>query len=415
MPIYRNDSYKAPFRGWRFLKPHAGYFLKRRRHQSGVSLTFDAQTNFKNLLMLVLNRFRSVCAAALCLLLLSLAGHAQKGFTRADAAKAYTDFNRHFYDSGRQLYRGTTETEGVAAIWVQAIYWDVAMHVYERTKDAAQLQFIKDIYAGNYNQYDGYNWSNHKVWFIWDDMMWWVMAFARAHQLTGDTMYLRRSIEGFDHVWQGSYDPVNGGMFWNFQKSGKNACINYPTVIAAMRLYHITKDTAYLAKAKKVYGWSRANLFNAANGRVADHKVDGRGPGYEDYTYNQGTCIGAATALYKVTGDTMYLADAKQAANYTRDSMSKGGILPAEGDYNEQGILKSIFAHYLMELVDEYGQTQYLPWVAQNIALGWANRDKGRGITYRNYAVPCPTGTIQSYEASSIPTFLQLYFRQGRR
>ena len=165
----------------------------------------------------------------------------------------------------------------MAAIWVQAIYWDVAMHVYERTKDKKQLQFIKDIYAGNYKQYDGYNWNNHKVWFIWDDMMWWVMAFARAHQ---------------------------------------------------------------------------------------------------------------------ITGDTMYLADAKRAADYTCDSMSKGGILPPEDDYNEQGILKSIFAHYLMELIDVYGQKQYLPWVEQNISLGWANRDKQRGITYRNYAVPCPAGDI---------------------
>ena len=235
------------------------------------------------------------CAVIACVLFCTTS-LAQKSFTLADAIKSYADFNRHFYDSTRQLYTGTTKKEGVAAIWVQAIYWDVAMHVYERTKDKKQLQFIKDIYAGNYKQYDGYNWNNHKVWFIWDDMMWWVMAFARAHQ---------------------------------------------------------------------------------------------------------------------ITGDTMYLADAKRAADYTCDSMSKGGILPPEGDYNEQGILKSIFAHYLMELIDVYGQKQYLPWVEQNISLGWANCDKLRGITYRNYAVPCPTGDIQSYEASSIPMFMQLYFRRG--
>jgi predicted alpha-1,6-mannanase (GH76 family) len=218
--------------------------------------------------------------------------------------------------------------------------------MYERTKDRAQLAMINDIYQGNYNQYDGYNWDNTKTWFIYDDMMWWVIALARANQLTGNDVYLQKAISGFNRVWNGSYDSVNGGMFWDFKHSGKNACINYPTVIAAMRLYKITGDAAYLDKAKSIYRWAKANLFDAASGRVADHKIGNNPPGYEDYTYNQGTAIGAAVMLYKETKDKAYLADAKLAADYTRSKMSANGILPAEGDFNEQGILKAIFAQY---------------------------------------------------------------------
>ena len=333
---------------------------------------------------------------------------AQDNLTRKDAATAYKAFNSYFYSPQAKLYQSTTKRDGVAAIWVQAIYWDMAMDVYQRTKDPAQLRLIKDLYVGNGNQYAQYDWTNHKVWFIWDDMMWWIMAFARAHELTGNPDYLKHAVAGFNHVWQGSYDPVNGGMFWDFKHSGKNACINYPTVIAAMRLYKITGDTAYFAKAKSVYDWSRNNLFDPKSGRVADHKIGNDRAGYEDYTYNQGTCIGAASLLYKETNDAAYLADAKLAADYTRDVMSKNGILPAEGDFNEQGILKAILAQYVVPLVYQYDQKQYLPWLETNVTTGWKNRDPQRNLTYRRYGVPCPTGAIQSYEASSIVMFMQL-------
>jgi predicted alpha-1,6-mannanase (GH76 family) len=329
-------------------------------------------------------------------------------FTAADATAAYTAFNKYFYNPSARLYYSSTNQDGVAAIWTQAVYWDMAMNVYERTKDQNQLKMINDIYQGNYNQYDGYNWDNTTTWFIYDDMMWWVIALARANQLTGNEVYLQKAIAGFNRVWNGSYDNVNGGMFWDFKHSGKNACINYPTVIAAMRLYKITGDASYLEKAKSIYAWAKTNLFDAASGRIADHKIGNNPPGYEDYTYNQGTAIGAAIMLYKETKDNAYLADAKLAADYTKNKMGTNGILPAEGDFNEQGVLKAIFAQYIMQLINDGGQTQYLDWIRTNINTGWKNRDTDRGLTFRNYAIHCPTGNIQSYEASSIVTFMQL-------
>ncbi|MEZ0612036.1 glycoside hydrolase family 76 protein [Fibrella sp. WM1] len=350
-------------------------------------------------------------------LLFTLSGwaEAQPNPTQADADRAYAAFNQAFYNPEAKLYYGTTQREGVAAIWTQAIYWDMAMDVYERTQSPAQQQRITDLYEGNGRQYAQYDWTNHKVWFIYDDMMWWVMAFARAHKLTHNPTYLQRAVSGFNHVWEGSYDSVDGGMFWNFKHSGKNACINYPTVIAALRLYELTNDTTYLGKAKRVYAWARANLFEPTSGRVADHKIGKGRPGYEDYTYNQGTCIGAATGLYAITHEATYLNDAKLAADYTRDRMSRDGILPAEGDFNEQGILKAIFAQYMVPLATTYRQRQYLPWLRKNAQLGWQNRDRHRDLTHRDYRIPCPTGPIQSYEASSVVMLMQLLSAKPRK
>jgi predicted alpha-1,6-mannanase (GH76 family) len=332
-----------------------------------------------------------------------------QNFTDSDATVAYNAFNNFFYNKWTNLYYRTTQDNGPAAIWTQAIYWDMAMDVYERTHTQTQLNMINNIYQGGFKQYDGYNWSDTTIWFIYDDMMWWVNALDRAYEITGNQTYLQKSINGFAHVWEGSYDPVDGGMFWNFIHSGKNACINYPTVIAAMRLYKITGDTTYLTKAKSIYAWSRINLFNTSNGEVADHKIGNNPPGYQDYTYNQGTEIGAAVMLYETTDDTTYLADANLAANYTMNNMcDNNGILPAEGDFNEQGVLKAIFAQYIMQLINVAGQKQYLAWIQKNINYGWVNRDKNRNLTYRDYSVSCPSGDIQSYEASSIVTFMQL-------
>lgn len=329
-------------------------------------------------------------------------------FTLKDATTAYNTFNQYFYSSGDKLYYATTAQKAIGAIWTQAIYWDMAMNVYKRSGAAADLQRVNDIFQGGFNRYDQYNWNNTKEWFIYDDMMWWIISLARAHQLTGNKNYLDLSLSGFQRVWEGSFDPVNGGMFWDFNHSGKNACINFPTVIGAMTLYNITHDAAYLQKAKDVYSWGVNNLYDANTGRVADNNVNGH-KGWSDYTYNQGTFIGAAVMLYKATGDPAYLDQAKLAATYTRKTMSDvNGILPAEGDWNEQGVLKAIFGQYIMMLINDGKQTQFLPWIQQNINAAWGNRDAARGLTYRNYKVPCVTGELQSYEASSAVYMMQI-------
>jgi predicted alpha-1,6-mannanase (GH76 family) len=330
-------------------------------------------------------------------------------FKAADATSAFESFHNYFYNPAIKLYYNATNRSGTGAIWAQAIFWDIAMHTYERTKDNKYRVLIDDIYQGGYQKYAGYDWTNTIEWFIYDDMMWWIIALARAYEITGNDIYLEKSKAGFDHVWKNGHDEKQGGMFWKFDHSSKNSCINYPTVIAAMRLYTITGETGYLEKAKSVYGWSRENLFDKNQGRVAGHLIVNDGVGWEDYTYSQGTCIGAAVMLYKATNEQSYLQDAILAADYTKNKMcNASGILPAEGDWNEQGVLKAIFAHYMMMLIKDAGQTQYLSWVQTNANWAWRNRDTSRNLMYRNYAIPCPLGLIQSYEASSGVALLQV-------
>lgn len=333
-------------------------------------------------------------------------------FTDEDAALSFERFHDTFFDDNTKLYFNNTNRDVIAQGWTQAVFFDMATNNYVRSQKQEDLQIIQQIYEGAYNAYSHFNWPEVKTVndFIYDDMMWWIISLARTYQITQNQTYLAHAVAGFDFVWDESYDPIDGGMRWSWKVEGKNACINYPTVIAAMILYHITHETSYLDKAKNIYQWSYNNLFEQSTGRVADHKVGNNPPGFEDYTYNQGTCIGAATLLYQETGDHRYLNDAILAAEYTKNAMCNAdGILPAEGDWNEQGVLKAIFAQYIKLLIAAGNETLYQDWILTNINLGWQNRDTTRNLTYRDYTVPCPTGMIQSYEASSIVAFMQLF------
>ena len=86
-------------------------------------------------------------------------------------------------------------------------------------------------------------------------------------------------------------------MFWQWQPiknpnpneadHGKMACINFPTVVAALTLYnnvptgrtestdshpsYQTKEQ-YLAKGKEIYAWAVENLVDVTTGQVADSR-----------------------------------------------------------------------------------------------------------------------------------------------
>jgi hypothetical protein len=340
----------------------------------------------------------------------------QVSFTSNDATSAYNDFNKYLFDTNRKIYFRASDKSGIGAIWTQAIYWDMSMNAWKRTKDAKYRQLMNDIYDGAGVQYSNYNWKDDVKWFIWDDMMWWIISLARAYELTGEQKFLDQSKAGFNFVWygdatigrKGSHES-NGGMEWDWHQRGKTACINYPTIIAAMTLYNITKDPDYVAKAKEVYGWARTNLFDASNGRVADHKVDNNPTNWTLHTYNQATCIGAAVMLYKQTNEVSYLNDAVLAADYTKNNMSDAkGILPYEGG-EEQGVYNAILAQYMIRLIEDGNKPEYLDWLRKNINTAYGNRNSTTGLMGKNYKTAPAAGTpVSCYDASSIPALMQV-------
>lgn len=337
-----------------------------------------------------------------------------KHFTKKDATTAMDAFHSTFYNPDMKLYAISSDMKGRAAIWVQAIYWDMIMNAYKRTKAPKYRQLIEEVYQGGYEQYDKYNWDNKIEWFIYDDMMWWIISLARAYEITNDPKYLAHASSGFYHVWKESYDKERGDLWWNFKHDGKMACINYPTTVGAMTLYNVTKDPDYLEKTKSVYAWSRDVFFDKEKGRIADNmhyhfqRQNGMDIDWTTQLYNQATFIGSAVMLYKATGEKAYLDDAILAADYVRNEMCDAdGLLPFKNGV-EQGIYAAIFAQYIIRLIEDGNQPQYMDWLRHNIDVAWNNRDVNRNVTFKDAAKPCPTGVMESYDASGCPALMQV-------
>ena len=388
------------------------------------------------------------------------ANQKKHAYTNEDVWAAYEGFNNTLLDSNKYIYKTNSSYpsavdrgNGAAAIWCQPIYWDMAMNAYklakaqkDRKKTSYYKTLCEKIFAGNKAQYCQFDFDDNNEntgWFIYDDIMWWTISLARGYELFGVDEYLKLSEASFKRVWYGSekvgdtgsYDKENGGMFWQWQPiqnpkpnkfgDGKMACINFPTVVAALTLYNNVPEgrpeqtgqipecqskSQYLAKGKEIYEWGVENLLDQKTGRVADSRHGKGAPNWKAHVYNQATFIGASVLLYKATGEKRYLDHALLAADYTFNEMSSAEyILPFEHGI-EQGIYTAIFAQYIAMLVYDCGQTQYLPYLHRNICSGWSNRDEVRGICGGEYTQALSTDVVvDSYSASGIPALMLLF------
>lgn len=385
-------------------------------------------------------------------------------YANADTWVAYDSFNQYLLDKNTYVYKVDSDTKDGAntkatlgAIWTQAMYWDMAMNAYKRAvadnetdKQVKYKNIVNQVYKGDSAHYVSFDWNNQNFengWFIYDDIMWWTISFSRAYGIFKDPKYLTYADQSFCRVWygsyslkdRGSYDKENSGMFWLWNNSNppdnsnkaKMACINFPTVVAAVTLYNnidpsdvqhqaddktgfngnpnyprwLSRDT-YLKDAKEIYTWAANNLFDKSTGNVADSRT-GNSVDWTATMYNQATFIGASCLLYKVTGDKSYLDNAVAAANYAMNTMSAPLYIFPYQSGEEQGIYTAIFAQYMHMLVYDCGQTQFLKWVRRTIGYGWSNKNS-LNLTGKDYT-KVPGSNVSCYDASGIPALMLLF------
>src|SRR4029450_5269762 len=72
-------------------------------------------------------------------------GGKEVSFTSVNATSAYSDFNKYLYNTNAKLYYRASDKSGIAAIWTQAIYFDMAMNAYKRTNDATYKTRVHDV------------------------------------------------------------------------------------------------------------------------------------------------------------------------------------------------------------------------------------------------------------------------------
>ena len=195
---------------------------------------------------------------------------------------------------------------------------------------------------------------------------------------TDDNMDSHHATFGIKRAWVD--DEVGGIFWESRRhRHSRNACSNAPAAILAAHLYQAFGDPEDLYWAKKIYHWQRNLLFNPETGAVYDNIDTNTGEINRRwiFTYNTGTHLGAALELYNITGDRAYIYDAMKAADFTITTLinTDDNILRSEGR-GDGGLFKGIFIRNFTQLImsdalPEEVRERYITFLTRNAEALW--------------------------------------------
>ena len=138
----------------------------------------------------------TVCITGLCICSCENKGgngneNTEYSFTYDDAVLAFDSFVSAFFENRGQFARDTNMDGKTAVAWTQATMFDMIQNAYKLTGDQKYLDLLKEHFEGSKNAFS-FDWYDYSHWDLYDDMMWWVGALARAYQLTGEEEYTLR-------------------------------------------------------------------------------------------------------------------------------------------------------------------------------------------------------------------------------
>jgi predicted alpha-1,6-mannanase (GH76 family) len=266
--------------------------------------------------------------------------------------------------------------------WQPALAVETVVNSYERTRDPSLL----DVIEKSFGRYRGRR--SH----FYDDDGWYLNAWLRAYDVTGDRGYLDEAEALFTEMATGWDGVCGGGLWWNKDRDYKNAITNELFVLAAAGLHRRAPDGAgkgsYHHWALRAWDWFDASGMINDAGEVNDGlNASCANNGDTAWTYNQGVILSGLVELWRVTGERRYLARARQIADATVNSFrNRGGILkePCEprtcnGDAQ---IFKGVFAQGLARLYRaDPDNTAYLDFLHRNADSVWrTSRDRSGGL-----------------------------------
>ena len=340
------------------------------------------------------------------------------GVTKEKANEVGKAFLDKFYVDTQQS-NGTTRKSIGGGFWVGAELIEMLLDGYETLGDDVYREafdssyqdeldnignrfwywtdMTEEVWATNPCQQQGYDTNPYN-----DDVMWLVMASARAHMLFGSKddgdgfrNYLKYAEDNFKVVYDRGLKE-DGTIRWCMEEqagTGTTSCINGPTVVAACYLGEITKDENYFNIAKDVHqAQINAGMYDPnEKGRVWDSPNNNWAS-----CYNQGTWIGSCVLLYNHYHDQAYLDQAKEAMDFVtkkngyfsdeygvlkQESSIFGGDLPA---------FRSIMMRYMRMFIDndeikeKVDMTPYIEWFNNNARVIYNNKNAS-GLVYNPF------------------------------
>lgn len=273
-------------------------------------------------------------------------------YTWAATADSMQEATYNTYLTSEGTFRQDNQGNEFFNYWWNAHMVDVLLDGYLRTGNENYSTRMKSLVQGIKTRNGGHYPNDFN-----DDMQWLAIACTRAYEATEDVFYKEVAELLWAEIKKSWSDLYGGGITWKINTpNGKNATSNAPAAILAMQLYAIDGKEEDLEWAKKIFAWQKNTLIDPVTGLVWDNidLVDGEVVINKDwiFTYNIGTYIGAATELYKVTGDASYLNEAVKTATsmMTSPKLTTEGLLRDEGQ-GDGGLFKGILVRYFTRLI----------------------------------------------------------------
>lgn len=255
-------------------------------------------------------------------------------------------------------------------------YLDSMVVAVEKYYDTNRVPFGYQAYPIQFEKVDRYYDDNGLVG----------IDYVDSYFVTKNQIYLEKAKQVMTFILSGWDEDFGGAVSWlEGVKDQKPACSNGKALVLALKLYEATEDTYYLELGKKFYNWMDKYLKDPERGVVWNSWLIAEARAHPDlYTYNTGTLLQAAVALYKITKDNSYLENAKFLAEgsynvffkYTEDGVPYISDLPWFNLVLFRGY------HDLYTVTDDL---KYVNKMIESLEYAWENARDQAGLVYHDW------------------------------
>lgn len=237
----------------------------------------------------------------------------------------------------------------------------------------------------------------------YDDNEWTALELLRVYRLTGNAAALRRAEQLWQLIVSGwDRDPSHaapGGIFWRQVPGdfGRVTVSNAPAAQVGLELASLTGRDEYRQWAVLIHRWVDTYLRAPDelywDGIAIDGALD-----KTQWSYNQGTMIGASVLLYRQTGDPAYLERAQRTADRALERYAGDSI------WGQPAAFNTIFWKNLLLLDQLRPDAGYRQAMQRYADAAWErSREPGSGLfrfaTDRPHTLLDQAAMVQIYAA----------------
>ena len=214
---------------------------------------------------------------------------------------------------------------------------------------------------------------------FWDDNEWIGLDLLDWNAIEPSADVVRKAMLVFGAVaraWDAqTSDTCSGGVRWTTaQDNLDRGTVSTATgALLGLRLYQLTHRPVLLYWSQRMLGWLDACML-APNGLFSDHLAGDGSLDATQWSYNQGSALGAYLMLYETTGSRAALARAEAIADGTLAAFAtRWSAEPPE--------FAAIFFRRLLELAQVDGRSGYVAAAQAYGDAEWvAARDPATGL-----------------------------------